>query len=243
MFKATFEIIGRLKDAPEMLIAQGGSEYSRMTVVSEETFMAQNEVKKVPHFHNLICFKPNLMNYLRKFQKGGYVIVRGVIKQKEYTDNNGQRQYATNLEITEAQYLGFMSNTRQDGQQQTHQQNNQQQYNNGNYANQGQQHQPQNNQGGYANHGQQQQPQNQNRGYANSNPPRQNNQDGSSTYNRQPQQNNQAPQPHAQPQHQNAGYGHQNNGGFVDHNPPMDDVNFMDNGFMDSMYPDTPPSM
>lgn len=230
MFKATFEIIGRLKDAPEMLVSQNGngSEYSRMTVVSEESFMSQNEVKKIPHFHNLICFKPNLMNYLRKFQKGGYVIVRGVIKQKEFTDNQGQRQYATNLEITEAQYLGFMSNTRQDGQQQPQQQNNQQQYNNGGgYANQGQpqrqNNQHQNGNGSY-----------QNRAQPNNQP--QNN----GGYNQGQPQNSGGYANRGQPQN-NGGYGHQNGGGNAPQQPPVDDVDFMDNGFMDSMYPADPP--
>lgn len=153
MKDATFRIHGRLGSDVEFRTGQNQKQHAIISVATEERYMKDNEEVRKTHWHRLVCFKPNLMNYLAHFKKGMLADFEGVIKQSERTDTNGEKQYGTNLEVDDARLIGFLE--KRNNQNQAPQQQNQ-----APQQNQNQTPPQQAAQGGYANNQQQAAPQN-----------------------------------------------------------------------------------
>lgn len=118
MKDATFKIHGRLGADVEFR-ETNGKRMAIISVATEERYLKDGVEVRKPHWHRLVCFKPNLMNYLGHFRKGALADFEGVIKQSEWEDANGTKQYATNLDVDDARLIGFLE--KRDNQNQNNQ--------------------------------------------------------------------------------------------------------------------------
>ena len=126
MKDATFLIHGRLGGDVEFR-ENNGKRMAIINVATEERYIKDNEEVRKTHWLRLVCFKPNLMNYLSHFRKGMIADFEGSIKTSEWTDNNNVKQYSMNLDVDDCRLVGHTE--RRDNQQDHNQGHDQQGYN------------------------------------------------------------------------------------------------------------------
>lgn len=103
-------IMGRLTAAPELKQTQNGIGVLSFSVAVERSY-AKEEGQKQTDFINCIAWRNTALFISKYFHKGDMIAVQGEIQTRTWTDNQGQKRYATEIVVGQASFCGGKNTT------------------------------------------------------------------------------------------------------------------------------------
>jgi len=100
-------ILGNAAAAPEVRHLDGGNVVANFRVATSEVFTDRSGNRQErTEWHNIVCWR-KLAETAEKFvQKGTQVFIEGRIRTREYTDQNNQRRFVTEIYADSLQLVG-----------------------------------------------------------------------------------------------------------------------------------------
>ena len=100
--KNKVQLIGNLGNAPEVKVLDGGKKLARMSLATNETYKnAKGEKITETQWHNVIAWDKAAEIVEKYFTKGLEVLVEGKLVNRSYTDKEGIKRYATEVQANE----------------------------------------------------------------------------------------------------------------------------------------------
>ncbi len=95
-------LIGNLGTAPEIKTFEGNKKMARVSIATNEIYKnKKGERVNDTTWHNVIAWGP-LVEILEKYtQKGSEVAVEGKLVNRNYTDKEGVKRYATEVHMSD----------------------------------------------------------------------------------------------------------------------------------------------
>jgi single-strand DNA-binding protein len=105
--KNKVQLIGNLGNAPEVRNTESGKKLARFSVATNETYRnAKGEKVTETQWHNLIAWG-KIADIAEKYlTKGSEVAIEGKLMNNNYTDKDGVKKYATEIQVHELLLLG-----------------------------------------------------------------------------------------------------------------------------------------
>ena len=103
MLKRTV-LVGRITKDPELRYTQSNIAYCKFTVAVNRTFTEQNGERKAD-FITCMAWRNQAENLARFIKKGGLIGLEGRIQTGSYDDQNGNKQYTTDVVCDSIQFL------------------------------------------------------------------------------------------------------------------------------------------
>lgn len=103
-------LMGRLTAAPELKVANNGTEYCNFTIAVDRSYTAKGEEKKAD-FINIAVFKGTAVFVNKYFGKGDMIAVNGELQTDKYTDKDGNNRTAYKVVANNVSFCGGKSNT------------------------------------------------------------------------------------------------------------------------------------
>ena len=94
-------LIGYLTAAPELKQTQSGESVTSFSIGVSRKYSKNNE----SDFINIVAWKNTAEFISRYFKKGDPILVCGRIQTRTWTDNQGQKRYATEVVADEASFV------------------------------------------------------------------------------------------------------------------------------------------
>lgn len=98
------ELIGRLTKEPEIKLTQNQTQYCNFTLAVDRRFKDANGQRQAD-FINCTAWKQTAVFIQKYFRKGNRIAVCGWIQTRTYEDQNGQKQYVTEVVIDDAEFV------------------------------------------------------------------------------------------------------------------------------------------
>lgn len=101
-------LIGRLARDPEVRYTQGSEPVAvcRFAVAVDRPYQRnRNEGEKTVDFLNCVCFRNKGENIGKFFRKGNRIAVTGRIQTGEYTDQQGNKRYTTDIVVDDFEFV------------------------------------------------------------------------------------------------------------------------------------------
>lgn len=100
--KNKVQLIGNLGNAPEVKVLDGGKKLARMSLATNETYKnAKGEKITETQWHNVIAWDKAAEIVEKYFTKGLEVLIEGKLVNRSYTDKEGIKRYATEVQANE----------------------------------------------------------------------------------------------------------------------------------------------
>jgi len=100
--KNKVQLIGNLGNAPEIKILDGGKKLARISLATNETYKnAKGEKITETQWHNVIAWDKTAEIMEKYFTKGLEVLIEGKLVNHNYTDKEGNKRYATEVQANE----------------------------------------------------------------------------------------------------------------------------------------------
>ena len=99
-------ILGNVTKDPEIRALPSGQQVTNFSIATNRYYTASSgEKKEEAEFHNIVCFGKLADISSRYLKKGAMVLIEGRIKTRNWTNQQGQKQYRTEI-IAESMQLG-----------------------------------------------------------------------------------------------------------------------------------------
>lgn len=111
-------LLGNLAAEPEYKILSSNTTVATVSMATNESYKdAQGNTQDKTEWHKLV-FWSKLADVVHQYlHKGSQVYVEGKLRTRDYTDQNGQKRYVTEIQVTELIMLGgAQSQTQPQGQ-------------------------------------------------------------------------------------------------------------------------------
>jgi single-strand DNA-binding protein len=96
------QLIGNLGNAPEIKVLDSGKKLARMSLATNETYKnAKGEKITETQWHNVIAWDKAAEIAEKYFTKGLEVLIEGKLVNRSYTDKDGIKRYATEVQANE----------------------------------------------------------------------------------------------------------------------------------------------
>lgn len=96
------QLIGNLGNAPEIKVLEGGKKLARLSIATNETYKnAKGEKITETQWHNVIAWDKTAEIVEKYFTRGLEVLVEGKLVNRNYTDKDGIKRYATEVQAME----------------------------------------------------------------------------------------------------------------------------------------------
>lgn len=103
-FNLNYTILGgRLTSDVELKTTQSGVSFCSFTIAVNRKY--QQNGKQQTDFINCNAWRQTAEFVSKYFKKGSSICVIGEIQTREWTDNNGQKRYATDVKVNEANFV------------------------------------------------------------------------------------------------------------------------------------------
>jgi len=100
--KNKVQLIGNLGNAPEIKILDGGKKLARISLATNETYKnTKGEKITETQWHNVIAWDKTAEIMEKYFTKGLEVLIEGKLVNHNYTDKEGNKRYATEVQANE----------------------------------------------------------------------------------------------------------------------------------------------
>lgn len=96
-------LVGRLTANPELRVTSSGVNVCSFTIAVDRRFVRQGEERKAD-FINCVAWNKTAEFICGYFTKGRFIGVVGSIQTRDWTDQNGNRRYATEVIVDEAYF-------------------------------------------------------------------------------------------------------------------------------------------
>lgn len=107
-------LIGRLTKDPEIKNTASQVSVCRFTVAVDRKYKDSNGQRQAD-FINCVAWRQTANFISQYFHKGSKIAVTGSIQTRTYENQQGQRQYVTEVVVEEAEFVESASNSRQQG--------------------------------------------------------------------------------------------------------------------------------
>merc|ERR1711879_72202 len=97
-------LVGRITKDPELRYTQSNVAYVRFTIAVNRTFTEANGERKAD-FIGCVAWRNQAENLAKFIRKGGLIGVEGRIQTGQYDDQNGNRQFTTDVVCDSIQFL------------------------------------------------------------------------------------------------------------------------------------------
>ena len=97
---------GRLVADPELRHTPSGLPVATFRIACDRTIKSKDPNAQNADFFNIVVWRQSAEFASRYFKKGSLVIIEGRIQNRDYTDNNGQRRYFTEIVADNVQFDG-----------------------------------------------------------------------------------------------------------------------------------------
>lgn len=94
-------ITGNLTKTPELRHAENGTAVCRFTIANNKGYGE----KQKTIFINVVTFNKTAENCVKYLSKGSKVAIVGELEIRQYTDNNGENKYITEIIANEVEFL------------------------------------------------------------------------------------------------------------------------------------------
>lgn len=110
-------LLGNLAAEPEYKILNNSTAVATVSMATNESYKdAQGNTQDKTEWHKLV-FWSKLADVVHQYlHKGSQVYVEGKLRTRDYTDQNGQKRYVTEIQVTELIMLGGAQSTQPQGQ-------------------------------------------------------------------------------------------------------------------------------
>lgn len=102
------ELIGRLTKDPEIKLTTNQTQYAQFTLAVDRRFKDANGQRQTD-FINCVAWKQTAVFIQKYFRKGNRLAVCGWIQTRNYEDQNGIKQYVTEVVIDDAEFVESQS--------------------------------------------------------------------------------------------------------------------------------------
>lgn len=96
---------GRLTADPELRQTSQGTSVTSFSIAVNRRFSKANEGQQATDFFNCVAWRSNAENISRYFKKGSSICVVGTIQNRTWTDQQGQKRYATDIVVEEFNFV------------------------------------------------------------------------------------------------------------------------------------------
>ena len=96
---------GRLTADPELKSTQSGLSVTTFTVAVNRRFGSKNEGEAQADFFNVTAWRQTAEFICKHFRKASSICVMGSLQTRSWTDQNGQKRYATEIVADEAYFV------------------------------------------------------------------------------------------------------------------------------------------
>ncbi len=94
-------LVGNLVADPELKTTPNGVSVTRFTIAVNRRFAKNNETD----FFDIVAWRQTAEFIARFFTKGRPILVSGALQNRNWTDNNGVKHYATEIVVDEATFV------------------------------------------------------------------------------------------------------------------------------------------
>ena len=106
-------LAGRLTADPELKLTPNGvSVVSFSLAVNRKAIVKDNQRIQDTDFINLVAWRKTAEFIVKYFKKGSALCVLGSIQTRSWTDDSGQKRYATDVVVDEAMFVDSMNNSK-----------------------------------------------------------------------------------------------------------------------------------
>ena len=99
-------LIGNLVADPELKQTQSGISVTSFRIAVGRKFSSKNaEGAQQTDFINIVAWRNTAEFIARYFQKGRSILITGSLQTRDWTDQNGQKHYITEVVADEAQFV------------------------------------------------------------------------------------------------------------------------------------------
>jgi single-strand DNA-binding protein len=97
-------LIGNMTSDPELKQTQGGLSVSSFSIAVNRRFAKEGE--QACDFINIVAWRQQAEFVTRYFKKGNPILVCGSLQTRTWTDNQGNKRYATEVVADEVSFVG-----------------------------------------------------------------------------------------------------------------------------------------
>lgn len=97
-------LVGRLTKDPEIKLTTNQTQYCNFTLAVDRRFKDANGNRQTD-FINCVAWKATAVFIQKYFKKGNRIGIAGSIQTRNYEDQNGQKQYITEVIADEAEFV------------------------------------------------------------------------------------------------------------------------------------------
>lgn len=106
-------LAGRLTSDPELKLTPNGvSVVSFSLAVNRKAIVKDNQRVQEADYINLVAWRQTAEFISRYFKKGSALCITGSIQTRSWTDESGQKRYATDVVVDEAMFVDSMNNNK-----------------------------------------------------------------------------------------------------------------------------------
>ena len=106
-------LAGRLTSDPELKLTQNGiSVVSISLAVNRKAIVKDNQRVQEADYVNLVAWRKTAEFIAKYFKKGSALCITGSIQTRSWTDESGQKRYATEVVVDEAMFVDSMNNNK-----------------------------------------------------------------------------------------------------------------------------------
>lgn len=98
-------VLGNVTRDPEVRALPSGQQVTSFSLATNRFYTSNGEKKQEAEFHNIVCFGKLADISSRYLTKGSLVLIEGRIKTRNWTNQQGVKQYRTEI-IAETMQLG-----------------------------------------------------------------------------------------------------------------------------------------
>ena len=107
-------LIGNMVADPELKQTAGGVSVCSFSIAVNRRFAKADQGQQNVDFINIVTWRQQAEFVSRYFKKGNPILICGQIQTRNWTDNNGQKRYATEVVADEVSFVANRENS--DGQ-------------------------------------------------------------------------------------------------------------------------------
>lgn len=96
-------LIGRLTQDPELKTTPNGVSVTSFSIAVNRQYSKDKEQQT--DFINIVAWRNTAEFIAKYFRKGSAIFIKGAIQTRSWTDNSGNKRYATEVVADEAQFV------------------------------------------------------------------------------------------------------------------------------------------
>ena len=104
-------LIGNMTADPELKQTAGGTSVCSFSIAVNRRFAKADQAQQTVDFINIVTWRQSAEFVSRYFKKGNPILICGQLQTRTWTDNQGQKRYATEVVADEVSFVASANQT------------------------------------------------------------------------------------------------------------------------------------